>query len=501
MKVKTALILAAATSVVADVRGVAPEDQGLYKAELNDAGEKTWSCISDPSIVLSYDQINDDYCDCPDGLDEPGTSACSTNLKPFYCKNDGHVPGYLDHFKVNDGVCDYDICCDGLDEFASGKCPNKCAKVSKQFKKYRTQKRLDIQHALVIQEIFVEQAQAIRNGLQSKVVEMGYILAAKRVELEHLRSLLDDAVAQQNQPEQQVFQVVSPAVKKLEAAVAAQEASFDALQKQVAELEAVLASLAASYNPNFNDPAVKLAVSKYQEYASNKKAVSREAVGPHLTALLGHLEKISLAVSPNVVAPEPEAPKNWEEWAIHYATRFSIWAFETLERHNIALPMTIHNMPRRVPVTVEEITADIEKVERDIVQLEKDSEAYAANLNKDYGPDDVLRALALSWVSKKLGEYDYKIELLKTIYQDDTLIGEFSHYEDGKLMYTNGSKCWNGPNRKGVIHLVCDKSTELLSLSEPEKCEYHFQMTSPIVCKPLSEEELLAEFKVDRNLL
>lgn len=500
MKLNTALILAAASSVAAEIRGVSPVDQALYTPVLNDAGEKTWSCLSDPSIVLSYDQINDDYCDCPDGLDEPGTSACSTNLQPFYCKNKGHVPGYLEHLKVNDGVCDYDACCDGLDEYASGKCPDKCAKVNKQFQKYRKKLRLTLQHAEMVKSVFVEQAQDIRNGLQSKVVEMGYILGAKRLELETLRSLLIEAEAQQSAPEQQVFQVVSPAVRKLEDAVVAAENAYAAQEKQTAELEALLASLAENYNPNFNDPAVKLAVSRYQEYASNKKEVSREAVQPYLDRLLGHLKKIEHTVSPEIVAPEPEKP-TFEDMVIHYATRFSIWAVDMLGKHNINLPMTIHSMPRRVPVTVDEITSDIVKVEGDIVSLERDIEAYSANLAKDYGPDDILRALALSWASKKLGEYKYQIELLRAIHQDDTLIGEYSHYEDGKLVYTNGSRCWNGPLRKGVIHLVCAQSTEVLSVSEPEKCEYHFQMTSPIACKPMSEEEILAGFKVDTSLL
>ena len=66
------------------------------------------------------DYINDDYCDCMDGTDEPGTSACSNGK--FYCENAGHQAKVIDASKVMDGICD---CCDGSDE-GEGVCENLC---------------------------------------------------------------------------------------------------------------------------------------------------------------------------------------------------------------------------------------------------------------------------------------------------------------------------------------------------------------------------------------
>ena len=88
--------------------GVKPSEQHLYDS-------KPFKCDSG-SKILKQKQINDDYCDCEDGADEPGTSACDNGK--FWCENTGHVGQYIFSSRVNDGICD---CCDGTDEKHSHK--------------------------------------------------------------------------------------------------------------------------------------------------------------------------------------------------------------------------------------------------------------------------------------------------------------------------------------------------------------------------------------------
>ncbi|XVF47543.1 hypothetical protein PTKIN_Ptkin03bG0117400 [Pterospermum kingtungense] len=96
--------------------GISPQDENYYESSSD-----TMKC-KDGSKKFSKSQLNDDFCDCPDGTDEPGTSACPT--AKFYCKNAGHVPQLLFSSRVNDGICD---CCDGSDEYdGQVKCPNTC---------------------------------------------------------------------------------------------------------------------------------------------------------------------------------------------------------------------------------------------------------------------------------------------------------------------------------------------------------------------------------------
>ncbi|KAG9143878.1 hypothetical protein Leryth_026645 [Lithospermum erythrorhizon] len=76
----------------------------------------------DGSKDFSKERLNDDFCDCPDGTDEPGTSACPTSK--FYCRNFGSTPKFLFSSRVNDHICD---CCDGSDEYDGlFHCPNNC---------------------------------------------------------------------------------------------------------------------------------------------------------------------------------------------------------------------------------------------------------------------------------------------------------------------------------------------------------------------------------------
>ncbi len=64
---------------------------------------------------IPHRQLNDDYCDCADGSDEPGTNACAHLRMRFFCAS-GKVQSVFSSM-VNDGVCD---CEDASDEYSSG---------------------------------------------------------------------------------------------------------------------------------------------------------------------------------------------------------------------------------------------------------------------------------------------------------------------------------------------------------------------------------------------
>jgi protein kinase C substrate 80K-H len=83
------------------------------------------------SKEISSKNINDDFCDCLDGTDEPGTSACSKGN--FYCLNKGYKPITIPSSRVEDGICD---CCDGSDEKSGKKikCQDTCTIIASKEK-------------------------------------------------------------------------------------------------------------------------------------------------------------------------------------------------------------------------------------------------------------------------------------------------------------------------------------------------------------------------------
>ena len=77
------------------IRGVPHYKQGQYEGDVLFCDDKT--------KTYTKNEINDGYCDCLDGSDEPGTSACPGNI--FHCVNKGYRITQIYSSRVDDGEC------------------------------------------------------------------------------------------------------------------------------------------------------------------------------------------------------------------------------------------------------------------------------------------------------------------------------------------------------------------------------------------------------------
>lgn len=94
------------------MRGVFYSYMPKYRPDENNR----FKCLNSEQWI-AFELVNDDYCDCYDGTDEPSTNACVNGT--FYCDTQQYrrkplLIHKVSSTKVNDGICD---CCDGSDEF------------------------------------------------------------------------------------------------------------------------------------------------------------------------------------------------------------------------------------------------------------------------------------------------------------------------------------------------------------------------------------------------
>lgn len=251
--------------------------------------------------------MNDNYCDCPDGSDEPGTSACShlspfspfteaerlstgdVDLTPalpgFYCKNKGHRPSYISFLRVNDGICDYDACCDGSDEWAhvgGTKCEDKCREIGKEWRKKEGERQKSLSKALKKKKELIFDAVKLRKEVEDRIGDLEVEIKAQELKVQSLETAFEEIEREERgktvkTPKKSRVALLAglgkARVEELRSALIDVRSQRDESRTRVKELEDILSKLKAEHNPNFNDEGVKLAVRSWEEYAA------RETVG------------------------------------------------------------------------------------------------------------------------------------------------------------------------------------------------------------------------------
>ncbi|KAI1840446.1 hypothetical protein JX266_013330 [Neoarthrinium moseri] len=525
-------------------RGVGPEFAKFFELK------ETFTCIGHPSIVLPVSRVNDNTCDCPDGSDEPGTAACAnldhlspaqplpsslsgstntTNALPgFWCANDGHIGAYVPFLYVNDGVCDYDLCCDGSEEYkgvGGVKCPNRCAEIGKEWRRVDKERRENLERANKKRRTMAKESKELRRQVEAKISKLAdeiKELEGRRVELkkkydEVERSERGKVVKTEGTGKLGVLVGLAKSrVGELRDALSLLVGQRDELKAKLTELEGILAAFKEEYNPNFNDEGVKKAVRAWEDYAAKLGESKDEVNDDDIKEVLeedSESSGINWSEYEDGEVTDTDVLYNLEAYLpgpvrdfVH--DKLNVVRAWLIENGILADNPSGKGESRLVTMAREAL----QSVESDISGKEREVKDKQEDLEKDYGQDDIFRYLKDKCVSTDAGEYTYELCWLGKTAQKSkkgggsTSMGSFERIDfeesdeearhDGKglgrgrrmvLRYENGQHCWDGPNRRTDVWLGCAEAEELWRVSEQEKCVYKMEVGTPAACEEAVE--------------
>lgn len=501
------------TSEIPRPRGVSLSRLPLYSPD------KDFTCL-DGSLTIPFLQVNDDYCDCADGSDEPGTAACPQGT--FYCTNAGHKPLNIPSSRVNDGICD---CCDASDEYAfpNSKCINNCFELGRSAR-LEAQKKAELLKA----------GSQVRAELSSKGIQLKQ---EKKEKVLVLNRSINEAEAIKKEKEmlkQEIEKLENAALEKYRVIEEEQKKLKQEQENEKQRKEALDAFMTFDTNQDG-----KLEISELQTRPTFDRDRDGEITEQEARYFLDENTEIAFEEFLNVA---------WSKIKPYYLISTGVFKpphdGDALEAEDLAGEDEVHeeehedeeehadgdeelegeheddhedeHEPEEAVGEAPETTTDTgvvydaetnhliehasearreyNEAERSFRDLQNELRDIQDWLARDYGPEEEWAALDGQCWEYEDREYIYKLCAFGEVTQrsrsggSDTRLGQWSGWTTpGKydeMLYSNGASCWNGPQRLANVKVLCGGENALTSATEPSRCEYLLHFTSPAACNP-----------------
>ncbi|GMI84609.1 hypothetical protein HRI_002130100 [Hibiscus trionum] len=443
--------------------GIPPQDEEYFNGEII-------KC-KNGSKKFTKTQLNDDFCDCPDGTDEP---ACPGGK--FYCKNVGHSPSLLYSSRVNDGICD---CCDGSDEYdGKVKCPNTCIKAGKVAIESFKRKIEVYQEGIALRKQEIEQAKravardkAELSGLEKEREVVGKLVnqldeLVRKLEQEHqenedkMREAQNEKVEnEKNGPEENADNQIEP--------------------MKTSDVEKRWQSGKSPSDQNEKDG------------DDSSEGLSREELGQLVASRwTGKVKEIDQAKNDQENGGQDAGYK--ESVADNASHQSWLNKIQETAQHFLNLfSAPVANLDaNQIRKEYNDYTAKLSDIDSRISSL-------TGKFKHDFGKENEFYLFYDRCFELEQDKYVYEVCPFKDAKQkggnSETLLGNWVEFGNSYrlMLFTDGHKCWNGPDRHLKVKLRCGLKTELTGMDEPSRCEYAALMYTPVLCL----EEKVEEFK------
>ncbi|KAK8751102.1 hypothetical protein OTU49_013023 [Cherax quadricarinatus] len=513
-------------ALVEPAQVLTPRGVLLSKASFYDP-KRDFNCL-DGSGTIPFSYVNDDYCDCQDGSDEPGTAACPNGF--FYCTNVGHTPLNIPSSRVNDGVCD---CCDASDEYASNaNCVDTCRELGRAAREEAAKQREERLKGYHLRQSMIEEGHKRKKDVQIKIEH----LKKEKENAEAIRTEKEDIKKAAEEPEKLALEKYQTAEQEKKAVAEEEEKKKD--EQEAREAFAHLDNNGDGYltvdelqsRQTFDtnrDGHVSEEEAKF--YLRQGDIMSKDDFfnsGWLMMRPVYNMDKRMFTPPSSTPTPPEESltppPPVFDEDNYGTEEEEDHEDFESNldpedesededseeydnseDDHDDAKegeqkeeedgPKYDDETQKLVDVA-NEAREQFDEADRHVRDLARELKSLEESQEKDYGPEEEFRVLEGNCFEYTDREYTYRLCPFDKAIQKpksghgETRLGQWGEwtgpeeYKYSRMLYSNGQACWNGPTRSADVQISCGTETKLIGVSEPNRCEYLFLLTSPAVC-------------------
>ncbi|XP_041359003.1 glucosidase 2 subunit beta-like isoform X2 [Gigantopelta aegis] len=496
------IFITSCNGVIERPRGVPPSKASSYQPN----AEQSFTCLSTPDgsvVSIPFIYVNDDYCDCEDGSDEPGTAACENSR--FYCENKGYKGEYILSSRVNDGICD---CCDGSDEYSGDKiqCGNMCIQLGlKQREELLASKKLREAGYKVKQE-YMQKGKIARDEKQSRLKQV----EQEQEEMINERTELEAKKKEVEEPEKVAKDVHEAAWNEQKAQKEKEKEHSHALQVfdelDVNDDDHVDVHEMRTHEEFDVDSDGTVSHDEAKEYLEDLEKAGKDEFLEKIWPNIKEIYKSAKQEAEDKGDKEGENQEgDSEEPSTTETTVSPPPETATEEKKDEDVMPEYDEETKRLIEAADAARQKYDDVDKKVRDIENEISGLKKYLETDFGPEQEFAFLENQCFEYSDREYTYKLCPFNRASQrpkvggTETSLGLWGHWEgsgDNKYSaqkYERGQNCWNGPDRSVKILFQCGSENAILSASEPSRCEYQFEFATPAVCKPLSLDEEKSE--------